>query len=307
LLRTNGLTVALLAFLPAAAAGQVLSFASRSDLVVFSATALDGKGRPVTDLEPKDFRVYEEGRAQRIAHFYGGRELPARLLLLVDASGSMNEELKAASSRVAVSQILWALTPEDQVALAGFDNRYFGLVAFTRDRAAVWRSVKDLKHFGSTALHDALDKAARDIASHGEGRRAVVVVTDGLDTASQKSADEVIVRSRALDVPIYTVSVVSPLDDPVSPLFLGKKDAGAATEGSLLLERYAQMSGGSAFRVSTVAGLRIAADRIVGELKHQYRLGYDPPPGPPRFRRVVVTTTRKGVVVRARSGYYPPS
>jgi Ca-activated chloride channel family protein len=193
------------------------------------------------------------------------------------------------------------------VAVAGFDSRYWGVVAFTRDRHAVWRGLESIQPFGSTALHDALDKGARDIASHGEGRRAVVVLTDGVDTSSQKTADEVIARSRALDVPIYAVSVVSPLDDPSSESFLGKRDAGEAAAAAETLARYAELSGGAAFRVSNVAGLRIAAERIASELKHQYRLGWDPSSGPNRFRRVVVSTTRKGVTVRTRSGYVPPS
>jgi Ca-activated chloride channel homolog len=296
-----------LAAIPASAPGQVLSFSARSDLVVFSATAVDGKGRPVTDLRREEFRIYEEGRVQPIAHYHGGRGLPARILLLVDASGSMSEERKVANARWAAGQILDALGPEDQVAVAGFDSRYWGVVAFTRDREAVRKGLASVTPFGSTALHDALDKAARDIASHGEGRRAIVVLTDGIDTSSQKTADEVIARSRALDVPIYSVSVVSPLDDPASPSFLGKKEAGEAAAATETLARYAALSGGSAFRVSNPAALRVAADRIAGELKHQYRLGWDAPTGPSRFRRVVVQSTRKGVTVRTRSGYVPPS
>ncbi len=159
--------------------------------------------------------------------------------------------------------------------------------------------------FGSTALHDALDKAARDIAAHGEGRRAVVVLTDGIDTSSQRKAEDVIARSRALDVPIYAVSVISPLDDPGSSQFVGQKSAGAAAIGSAQLARYASLSGGAAFAVSDFSGLKRAADQIANELKTQYRLGYDPPVGPSRFRRVQVKTTRKGVVVRTRSGYVP--
>jgi Ca-activated chloride channel family protein len=268
---------------------------------------VDGKGRPVTDLRREDFRILEEGRAQPIVHFHGGRGLPARILMLVDASGSMIEERKVANARWAAGQILDALGPEDQVAVAGFDSRYWGVVAFTNDREAVRKGLESVTPFGSTALHDALDKAARDIASHGEGRRAVVVLTDGLDNSSQRTADEVIARSRALDVPIYAVSVVSPLDDPASESFLGKKDAGQAAAATEMLARYAELSGGTAYRVSNPAALRMAADRIAGELKHQYRLGWDPPSGPSRFRRVVVQSTRKGVTVRTRSGYVPPS
>jgi Ca-activated chloride channel family protein len=305
LLKIPLLSVAALAGLPALAAGQVVSFPARGDLVVFSATVVDAHGRPVTNLEPDDFRVVEEGRLQSISRFHGGQDQPARVLLLVDGSGSMGGKLKVNSVRFAAERVLDALSDEDQVALAGFDSRYWGVVAFTRDREAIRRGLGTLDPFGSTALHDALDEAARDVASHGEGRRAVVVVTDGVDTSSTSTPEEVLVRSRALDVPIYVISAVSPLDDPESPLYVGREAQGAAVAGGEMLERYAALSGGAAFRVSSYAGVRGAAERIAAELKHQYRLGYAPPRGPARFRRVEVRTTRRDVTVRTRSGYVP--
>jgi Ca-activated chloride channel family protein len=286
---------------------QLPRFASGTDLVVLSATAVDTKGRPVRDLRREEIRIYEEGRPQRIAHFARGRESRARLLILVDASGSMNGELKTTSTRMALYQILAALGPEDEAALAGFDDRYFGVVPFTRDREKIKASAGELQPFGSTALHDALDKAASDLASHGEGRRAVVVITDGVDTSSRSQAEAVIARSRALDVPIYAISVLSPIDDPESERFTGRERPTAASKGGAVLARYAELSGGAAFSVSEFASLRKAAEQIVSELTHQYRLGYDPPEGPSRFRRVEVRTTRKGVVVRTRSGYIPLS
>lgn len=292
--------------LPATAKGQVLSFSVRSELVVFSATAIDDKGRPVTDLRREDFRIWDEGRAQQIVHFYGGKGLPARVLLLLDASGSMGDK-RVASSREAAKQLLLALSPEDQVAVAGFDSRYWGVVAFTKDREVVRKGLDTITPFGSTALHDALDKGAHDIATWGEGRRAVVVLTDGIDTSSQKTAEEVIARSRALDVPIYVISVVSPLDDPSSQSFLGEKDAGQEAAAAETLGRYASLSGGASFRVSTLTGVVLAAQQIATELKHQYRIGWDPTQGSAPYRRVVVRSTRKGVIVRTRSGYVPPS
>jgi Ca-activated chloride channel family protein len=284
---------------------QIARFAVHSELVVLSATALDQNRRPVTDLRSDEFRITEDGRPQKIEHFSQGLESRLRVLLLVDASGSMNGALKSASPRMAAVQVLASLAPEDEAALAGFDHKYWGIVAFTRDRKKVERGFEELEPFGATALHDALAKAASDLASHGEGRRAVVVITDGVDTASQQTPDEVIARSRALDVPIYTISVVSPLDDPASPGFVGRGRPAAAVAGVEILKRYSLLSGGGAFAVSDFAGLKQAADRVVGELKNQYRLGYDPPPGPARFRSIAVTTTRKGVVVKTRSGYLP--
>jgi Ca-activated chloride channel homolog len=284
---------------------QVLSIPARADRVLLAATVVDDKGRPVRDLRPNEVRIFEEGKPQVLAHFTTARDLRARVLLLVDASGSMNQDLKTTSSRMAAWQVLAALGPEDETALAGFDSEYWGIVQFTRDRDRVKKGLEEITPFGSTALHDALDKAARDIAAHGEGRRAVVVITDGIDTSSQRKAEDVIARSRALDVPIYAISVISPLDDPTSSQFLGRKSAGVAAQGAAVLTRYATLSGGAAFAVSDFGALKRAVEQIANELKTQYRLGYDPPVGPPRFRRVLVKTTRKGVVVRTRSGYVP--
>ena len=298
---------ALAAFAAAAPAwgAQVPRFASGTDLVILSATAVDKRGRPVTDLKREEMRVYEDGRPQKLEHFSRGRASAARVLLLLDASGSMNGALQASSTRMAAVQILAALDPEDEAALAAFDHKYWGVVQFTRDRQKIQQAMAEIEPFGATALHDALGKAASDLASHGEGRRAVVVLTDGVDTASQLLPDEVLSRSQALDVPIYAVSVVSPLDDPRSERFTGRERPALATAGAAVLARYAELSGGAAFTVSEIGGLRAAALRIVSELKHQYRLGYDPPPGPPQFRRIDVRSTRKGVTVKTRRGYVP--
>jgi Ca-activated chloride channel family protein len=287
--------------------GQVPQFPSRAELVTLSATAVDSRGRPVQDLKPAELRIFEDGQPQRLEHFSSSRDSSARILLLMDASGSMHGELKNTSTRMAAVQILAALQPRDEAALAAFDSKYWGVVRFTTDRARILKAMGEIEPYGSTALHDALEHAARDLASHGEGRRAVVVITDGIDTSSQRTADEVIATSRALDVPIYALAVLSPLDDPASERFAGRERPAAATAGSEVLSRYAALSGGTAFVVSDFTALKNAADRIASELKFQYRLGYDPPPGPARFRRVEVRATRKGVVVRTRSGYVPQS
>jgi len=278
-------------------------FSAGAELVVLSATAVDGKGRPVTDLKPGELRVFDEGRPQSLEHFTRAGDLQARLLLLVDASGSMDSELQTTSTQMAAIQLLGALSPEDRVGLAGFDDEYFALVQWTSNFDKVRQALTELESFGTTALHDALEKAAEDIAGQGEGQRAIVVITDGNDTASQRTPEQVIARSRALDVPIYAISVVSPLDDPESPLYTGRQRPTGAAQGSALLERYAALSGGQAFTASDFRSLRTAALKIVHELKNQYRLGYRPPSAPAGFRRVEIRSTRKGVVVRTRQGY----
>jgi len=304
---TLGAAASLALLVAAEGRAQLPSFSARSDLVVLSATAVNDKGRPVRDLKSSEFRIFEDGRPQKLEHFSHSSDVPARLLILVDASGSMNVEDKSASGRMAATQILASLAPEDEVALAGFDHKYWGIVRFTRNRDEIKKGLDDVEPFGSTALHDALDHAAHDLASHGEGRRAVVVITDGVDTASQTAPDVVIERSRALDVPIYAISVISPLDDPDSSLFTGRERPAAATAGLRQLQRYAAESGGAAFAVSDFRGLKGATDQIADELKHQYRIGYAPLESGPRFRKIQVKSTRKGVVIRTRSGYMPRS
>ena len=138
------------------AGAQLPRFSSGTDLVILSATAVDKRGRPVTDLRREEVRVFEDGRPQKLEHFSQGRAAAAKLLLLLDASGSMTGELKSASTRMAAIQILAALDPEDEAALAAFDHKYWGVVAFTRDRRKVEQAMAEIEPFGATALHDAL-------------------------------------------------------------------------------------------------------------------------------------------------------
>ncbi len=301
MLQIVALTAALLASGPANGPVEVPSFDAQTEIVILSAQALDRRGRPVLDLGRAEIRVFEEGAPQELVHFVRGEELEARVLLLVDLSGSMAGASKIANARLAATQLLSALGTRDQVALAGFDDRYFGLVPFTRERGLIENALADVQTFGTTALHDALERAVYDIASHGEGRRAIVVITDGGDNASQQTADQVIEVSRAVEVPIYALSVLSPLDDPRSKAFV----AGQPPPEPSALGRFAALSGGLAFAVSDLQALERAAHQIMLEVKHQYRLGYVPPAGPRGFRRIEVRSTRRGVTIRTRTGYMP--
>jgi len=116
------------------AGAQVPRFAARAELVTLSATAVDSEGRPVRDLKPAELRIFEDGQPQKLEHFSSSRDSRARILLLMDASGSMHGDLKATSTRMAAVQILAALQAQDEAALAAFDNKYWGVVRFTTDR-----------------------------------------------------------------------------------------------------------------------------------------------------------------------------
>lgn len=300
----RGAIVAALLGTPAGiSSAQVPSFPASTEMVVLSATAVDTRGKPITDLRRDELRVFEENRPQDIVHFVAGALVPARVLILVDASGSMSGELKVTSARMAATQVVAALGEEDQVSLVSFASHTTNLVDWTKDKARALEGFDRLKPFGATALHDALDLSASALADGGEGRRAIVVVTDGIDTASRVTPDRVIEKSRALDVPIYAVTVTSRLDDPRSKTYVGAQGSASSAHGQDALAQYAALSGGGAFVVSDFAGLKGAADRIALEVRHQYRLGYAAPDGPGGFRRVAILASRKGVLVRTRSGY----
>jgi VWFA-related protein len=301
----RALAVLLLAAAGLEAAGQpVPSFGVGTERVTLTATAVDRKGRPVLDLRADELRVEENGRLQGITHFSRPDAAPARLLILVDASGSMTGD-KPARARLAFLRLLDGLSPRDEAALASFDAEYVLRVPFTSDRRALLQGFDAVQSFGATALYDALGQAARDLGhAPGEGRRAIVSFTDGVDTASRRTPEQALDDARAAATPVYALSVMSPLDDPGSGAFVGASPGAAhVVRGPDVLRRWTAEAGGGVFVASDLPAVETAVTRILSEIRHQYRLGYDPPPGAPGFRRIDVSSTRKGVVVRTRRGY----
>jgi VWFA-related protein len=136
---------------------QIARFSAQASMVLLSATALDKNGRPVTDLKQNEVRILEDGRLQKIEHFAQATDSPLRILFLADASSSMSATLKTTSTRMALVQLLAALGPQDQAALAAFDHKYWGVVQFTTDRKKIEDAYAEIEPYSSTALHDALD------------------------------------------------------------------------------------------------------------------------------------------------------
>ena len=160
---------------------------SRSELVVLSATAVDRKGRPVTDLERQECGL-RGGQAPGHGPLHEGPDVPARVLLLVDASGKHERRAQDHQRPDGRQAGPGRARPRGRGRAGRLRQRVLGHRALDHATGApIEAGFADLKPFGSTALHDALDHAAHDIASHGEGRRAVVVITDGVDTSSQET------------------------------------------------------------------------------------------------------------------------
>ncbi len=315
-LATSSLTASLVVLLaPASTVGEQSSplspadkqpayrFGLSVDMVHLSVTVVNKKNRLVTDLQIKDFQVYEDGIPQQISFFSKATDSPVDVFLLVDASGSMDLEHKVANARTAGVQLIHGLDPIDRVAVYGFDKDVFELCPFTLDRKKAVEALQKVEAFGVTAIHDAVARASAIIEGQGFGRRAIVVITDGADTASQLSVAEAVDAAKRVDLPVYAVRVLSPLEDPQHDAYLGESALRRPAEDAL--QRFAEETGGRLYEASQLGVLRQISLQIREELKTQYRIGYVPRNAAHdgRFRRVEVRT-KKGAEARTRKGYY---
>lgn len=280
-------------------------FNTSVDAVHLSVSVVDKKGRLVHDLEKQDFMLLEDDVHQEITYFSRATDSPVDVVVLVDASGSMELTEKSVNARNAAIQLIHSLGEEDRIAVYAFDKKLYRLMEFTHDKPAAIEALTRLEPFGSTALYDAVVTLSEVVVHEGFGRRAIVVVTDGVDTSSDASVDEAVENAKSVDLPVYAIRVISPVDDPESDLFLGVH--GAHFEGEDALRRFTAETGGTMFEGSRWGQLTVASARIRDELKTQYRIGYIPQnqSGGDEFRRIHVNTRRRGVEVRTRKGYYP--
>ncbi len=274
------------------------------DAVHLAATVVDKKGRLVTDLSEGDFLVYEDGIPQELTYFSRGADAPLDVMLLVDASGSMDMVSKVANARNAAIQLVSVLGAEDRVAVYAFARGIVELCSFTEDKKEAIGALQRLKPFGSTAIYDAVAQASELIRHQGFGRRAIVLITDGIDTASELSIEQAVEVAKGVDLPVYGLRILSPLDDPENDAFLGVHGRDATLGDSL--KRFAAETGGKLYEASELGALRLATFRVKEELKTQYRLGYVPRNShrDGRFRRIEVYVREEDVRVRTRKGYY---
>jgi VWFA-related protein len=299
------LLLASLAFMPAPAFGQepkapeTPSFKSGVDLVTVTATVRDKRGRLVRGLEATDFQVLDAGQPRRITDF---RKDPSTvsLAILFDISGSMRVADRMLAARFAAHHVLSWLEPgRDEAALFTFDSRLHEVAPFTVDTRALQGALGEVDPFGATSLHDAIADAAKRAASRTGRRRAVVVITDGIDTSSGLTPGEVSSIASAIDVPVYVVATVLPIDHPGRESAL---DRSTASEEGGSVEDLATWTGGAFFFASTPADTSNAARQVLDELRQQYVIAFEPAAAT-GWRPIEVRTRDKDYVVRARSGY----
>jgi len=277
------------------------TFRSSVDVVSVAAVVRDQRGRFVRNLTRGDFQIIENGRQRQILDFVADDDTgPLSLALLFDVSGSMGVGSKLEAAKHAADHVIgWLRPQQDQAALFAFDTRLVEIQPFTSDVGRLHDALDRLKPFGATSLYDAISATAKKVAPHTQRRRAVLVLTDGVDTSSRLKAAEVSAAASGIDVPVYVFAVVSPLSDPNSELSLDTQTP--AGEGSEL-GNLAEWTGGRLFVLSASAHAPLTAGELLRELRHQYLIAFEPGPGS-GWQRLEIRTRKKNLVVRARSGY----
>lgn len=259
--------------------------------VLVGVSVRDRRQRYVRGLDVSEFSVFEEGTEQPIT-FFASDDWPSDVLLAVDLSHSMEPHLPEV--RAAARALGEALRPVDRLTVAGFNDRLFVLATPEVAAPARMRGLERMRAWGSTALYDAL-ASALPILKPGDGRKAIVLLTDGVDSSSLSAPERVIDAILTDNVLVYVVG------------FGGAGDDRAVRDQ---LERLATRSGGQAAFVRNAGDVSRVFRDFVRDITSQYTLGYWPTGGAPGEWRSIRVALRSGQYqVRAREGYVvtPPA
>jgi Ca-activated chloride channel family protein len=294
-----------LAQAPAPAPVQTPTFRSTTSLVALNVTVLDGQARYVTGLKPSDFAVFEDGVKQDV-RFFESTAVPVDLIVLLDASSSMTDKMDVVHE--AAVGFLKTLRDGDRGAVVAFSDTVQVVQPLTADRAALDRAVLSTQARGATALNNALYIALKQFGQSARQdanvrRQAIAVLTDGDDTCSLVSFDDVLALARGSGVNIYTVGLQSRYS---AERFSSDAQHRYFSESDYSLKTLARETGAQSFFPTQIGELKGIYASIASELANQYSIGYVPANSRPdgRFRRVIVQIlSRPELKPRTRLGY----
>jgi Ca-activated chloride channel family protein len=286
----------------------VATFKSGIDLVSVSAVVRDKKGKVVRALTPKDFVVMDGGAQRKIVELHADESAPASVALLVDGSGSMAVGAALDSSRHICKLVLTTLDEKrDDAALLSFDTRLLTLRDFTGQFENIRNGLGDLQAFGQTSLYDAIAGASAVVAQRARNRRAVIVLTDGADTASQYTPQEVAWIASTIDVPVYVFAVSQTTTPEAAAKEAAAKDKEKETGAKPAvpmnpLADLARATGGDYFVAGSPALAVNGIIRLVEELRHQYLIAFEPSAAA-GMRQLEIKTRKQNLRVSARRWY----
>lgn len=269
------------------------------DMVMVPAVVSDRKGRPITDLDAGDFTLLEDGRPQVIEYFAIDRNEPISVAFLLDVSGSMRISGSIGTAKEAVRYFLSSLRSQDEAALIAFADRQVAMLTdFSASRGEALKYLTAVRAYGQTALNDAVAAAPDMVHRELKGRKAIVLLTDGVDNYSTLSLDAAMAAARAVDVPFYTIGFATHGRE----LHGDRAPGTAATE---VLKMVAAETGGTFFLIHDPDEMKEAVARIDEDLRSQYVIGYSPQSvaRDGRFRKITLLAEEGRYSVRARSGY----
>ena len=269
------------------------------DLVNVSATVRDASGRYIDGLTQENFTLLENGIEQKLSFFNHDTQTNLSVGVLVDTSGSMRHKLQQALQTV--REVALALGPQDEMFLITFSDDVEIRQKFTRNPDDVLRALRGVRSGGETSVYDALQIGINEMRSARNGKRIILLVSDGYDTRSKINMDQALEQLKRSQLQLYAIGID---DDDNDPLVLRQPRYHVYL---FMLGELTGASGGQTFRMYT--GRNYALDSIAAlileELHNQYTLGYYPStPKDGSWRTIQVKVDRPGAVVRSRAGYY---
>ncbi len=278
------------------------TFRSSVDLVSIQASVRDRRGRPVKGLTTADFEVRDNGLPRPILSMRADHGSPVSLAILVDMSGSMRVGPKMAMARQAFATLVSQLREgEDEVALFTFDSALHERRPFTSNLARLSGALDDLRPFGATSLYDATAATARRLAERPASHKAIVILTDGVDTSSALTPAEVSGLASSIDVPVYVIATVPAVDQLA---LIEGSSRSSASEGADLRD-LAEWTGGQLIFTHSPVDNVVLASNLLQELRQRYVLAIEAAGSQnQQWRRLEVRVRKSSAVVKARSGYF---
>jgi len=281
----------------------------RVDVVVsaitISVTVQEKNGKFANDLTEKDFEIYENNVRRPITYFKHDFQAPLSLTILLDVSGSMAVLDKLEEAKVGLRNLVTSvLSPRDEVSLLIFADGEVEVAApFSADRTRFLDELDKLKAYGQTALNDAVAVSPQFANRVLNEKRALLLITDGVENDSRVSPEQAVEIARRVDVPIYTVGYKIPLDEQVLKAL---KRPQALTSAGIVatLDRFSRATGGKAVFVNRPEDMYGFLRELKQEQSHQYLIGYTSYRSDSAdYRRIKVVTSNKKYRVRTREGY----
>ncbi len=265
-------------------------FKSSVRTVPIYATVVDGSGRLVPDLERGDFSVFDNGKPAEVSLFSSASQ-PFSAVVMLDTSASMTANLKLLNR--AAEQFLMRLLPVDRAQVGAFNDKIQLSGTFTNNRDELIGALNDLYFGNPTRLNDGI-AAGLDALKGIEGRRVVLVFTDGEDTASRLGFKTVLEQARDEEVMVYSIGLES-------EYFNGQRVV--KTRPSRDLRKISDETGGGYFELLKTADLAPTFTRVAQELRSQYLIGFAPAALDGKVHKLEVKVNRPGMIVRARKSY----